>query len=381
MIIEQSQHIIDEISKVFIGKDEIIKKVLMTIYAGGHILLNDTPGTGKTTLALAFSKALGLDYKRIQFTTDTLPSDIVGFTMLNNETQKFEFRPGAVFSNLLLADEINRTSPKTQAALLEAMEEHNVTVDGVTYDLPHPFISIATQNPIGSAGTQPLPESQLDRFMVCLSIGYPDLDKQIEIIKSRRYDNPIDKIKVVASKENVIEVQNYLSSVRISDDVLKYIVLLCEKTREMPLIELGVSPRGVLALVQMAKAHAVLEDRIYVIPEDVQDVIHYLFINGQYEIANRTRIFSDRGTVAFITELSNSLTKLMQFTKGAYKDAQLEKIYFAGLETYEEDMLMSTISSNLSIETSRFKPTNYTCSKDNNFPIHKYLFVGSLWRR
>ena len=133
MIIEQSQHIIDEISKVFIGKDEIIKKVLMTIYAGGHILLNDTPGTGKTTLALAFSKALGLDYKRIQFTTDTLPSDIVGFTMLNNETQKFEFRPGAVFSNLLLADEINRTSPKTQAALLEAMEEHNVTVDGVTY--------------------------------------------------------------------------------------------------------------------------------------------------------------------------------------------------------------------------------------------------------
>ena len=220
MIIEQSQHIIDEISKVFIGKDEIIKKLLMTIYAGGHILLNDTPGTGKTTLALAFSKALGLDYKRIQFTTDTLPSDIVGFTMLNNETQKFEFRPGAVFSNLLLADEINRTSPKTQAALLEAMEEHNVTVD-----LPHPFISIATQNPIGSAGTQPLPESQLDRFMVCLSIGYPDLDKQIEIIKSRRYDNPIDKIKVVASKENVIEVQNYLSSVRISDDKIYCLIM------------------------------------------------------------------------------------------------------------------------------------------------------------
>lgn len=275
MIIEQSQHIIDEVSKVFIGKDEIIKKVLMTIYAGGHILLNDAPGTGKTTLALAFSKALGLDYKRIQFTTDTLPSDIVGFTMLNNETQKFEFRPGAVFSNLLLADEINRTSPKTQAALLEAMEEHNVTVDGVTYDLPHPFITIATQNPMGSAGTQPLPESQLDRFMICLSIGYPNLEKQIEIIKSRRYDNPIERIEEVASKENVIEVQNYLSSVRISDDVLKYIVLLCEKTREMPLVELGVSPRGVLALVQMAKAHAVLEDRIYVIPEDVQ----YVFLD------------------------------------------------------------------------------------------------------
>ena len=175
MIIEQSQHIIDEVSKVFIGKDEIVKKVLMAIYAGGHILLEDSPGTGKTTLALSFSKALGLDYKRIQFTTDTLPSDITGFSLLNNEKREFEFKPGAVFTNLLLGDEINRTSPKTQAALLEAMEEHKVTVDGKTYALPQPFICIATQNPFGFAGTQPLPESQLDRFMISLSIGYPEL--------------------------------------------------------------------------------------------------------------------------------------------------------------------------------------------------------------
>ena len=289
MIIEQSQHIIDEISKVFIGKDEIIKKVLMTIYAGGHILLNDTPGTGKTTLALAFSKALGLDYKRIQFTTDTLPSDIVGFTMLNNETQKFEFRPGAVFSNLLLADEINRTSPKTQAALLEAMEEHNVTVDGVTYDLPHPFISIATQNPIGSAGTQPLPESQLDRFMVCLSIGYPTLESQMQIITAQRYHNPLLDIKPVTNAQNVLEVQNYLSSVEIKDSVLRYAIRLCEETRRHPLIELGISPRGVSALVKMARANALIRERNYVIPEDVQSVFcdvcaHRLVLRPQAQV-------------------------------------------------------------------------------------------------
>lgn len=292
MIIEQSQHIIDEVSKVFIGKDDIVRKVLMAIYAGGHVLLEDSPGTGKTTLALAFSKALGLDYKRIQFTTDTLPTDITGFTLLNSEKREFEFREGAVFTNLLLGDEINRTSPKTQAALLEAMEEHNVTVDGKTYVLPQPFICIATQNPFGYAGTQPLPESQLDRFMISLSIGYPELEKQIEIIKSRRYDNPLDKIKAVASKENVVDVQNYLSSVRVQDDLLKYIVLLCEATRKAALVELGVSPRGVLALTQMAKAHAVLEDRIYVVPEDVQAVFvdvcaHRLILRPQARVEGR----------------------------------------------------------------------------------------------
>lgn len=180
MVIEQSEHIIEEVKKAFMGKDEIIRKVLMTIYAGGNILLEDVPGVGKTTLALAFSRAIGFDYKRIQFTTDTMPSDISGFTMFNRQTNEFEYRPGAVNCNFLLADEINRTSPKTQAALLEAMEEKNVTVDGVTYRLPNPFICIATQNTYGSAGTQPLPDSQLDRFMISLSIGYPSHETQRE---------------------------------------------------------------------------------------------------------------------------------------------------------------------------------------------------------
>ena len=287
-LVQRQKALKQEIAKVIVGQDEVVHQIVMSIFSGGHALLIGVPGLAKTLMVNTISQALGLNFKRIQFTPDLMPSDILGSEILD-ENRHFKFIKGPIFSNIILADEINRTPPKTQAALLEAMEEHNVTVDGVTYDLPHPFISIATQNPIGSAGTQPLPESQLDRFMVCLSIGYPDLDKQIEIIKSRRYDNPIDKIKVVASKENVIEVQNYLSSVRISDDVLKYIVLLCEKTREMPLIELGVSPRGVLALVQMAKAHAVLEDRIYVIPEDVQDVFldvcaHRLILRPQARV-------------------------------------------------------------------------------------------------
>ena len=259
MIIEQAEQIISEVAKAFTGKDEIIRKVLMTIYAGGHILLEDCPGVGKTTLALAFSKALGLDYQRVQFTPDTLPSDITGFSMFNRQTNQFEYREGAAACNLLLADEINRTSPKTQSALLEAMEEHRVTVDGLTHRLPDPFICIATQNPLGTTGTQPLPESQMDRFMVRLSIGYPTTEDQVRILKARRYVNPLDEITEIASRENIREVQNYLTSVRIHDDVLHYLIRLCERTRELPAVELGVSPRGVLALTQMTKAHAVLK--------------------------------------------------------------------------------------------------------------------------
>ena len=197
MIVEQSKAILAEVSKAFIGKNEIVKKVLMTIYAGGHILLEDCPGVGKTTLAVAFSKTLGLSSKRIQFTPDTLPSDITGFTVFNRETNHFEYRDGAANCQLLLADEINRTSPKTQSALLEVMEEHTVTVDGETHVLPSPFICIATQNPVGSAGTQSLPESQLDRFMICLSIGYPSLENQMRIINAQRYSNPLSDVRPV----------------------------------------------------------------------------------------------------------------------------------------------------------------------------------------
>ena len=272
MILEQSKQIVREVSKAFIGKQEVIEKVLMTIYAGGHVLLEDSPGVGKTTLALAFSHALGLSSKRIQFTPDTLPSDITGFSMYNRETGTFEYREGAVNCNLLLADEINRTSPKTQSALLETMAEGTVTVDGETHTLPKPFICIATQNPLGAAGTQMLPESQLDRFMVCLSIGYPSTDDQMKIIRSQRGAVPLDEIKSVVSAENILEIRKYLSSLRLTDTVLRYAVNLCEQTRVHPQVEMGVSPRGISALVSMAQAHAVLQERNYVIPEDVQSV-------------------------------------------------------------------------------------------------------------
>ena len=289
MIVEQSKAILEEVSKAFIGKNEIVEKVLMTIYAGGHILLEDCPGVGKTTLAVAFSKALGLSSKRIQFTPDTLPSDITGFTVFNRETNRFEYRDGAANCQLLLADEINRTSPKTQSALLEVMEEHTVTVDGKTHVLPSPFICIATQNPVGSAGTQSLPESQLDRFMICLSIGYPSLENQMKIINAQRYSNPLTDMRAVTNAQNLLEVQNYLTSVRVADSVLSYAIRLCEATRVHPLVELGISPRGVSALVKMSRAGAVLRERNYVVPEDVQSVFfdvcaHRLILRPQAQV-------------------------------------------------------------------------------------------------
>lgn len=306
MIINQSNHIIKEVSKAFTGKDEIIKKVLMTIYAGGHILLEDSPGMGKTTLVLAFSKALKMDYKRIQFTTDTLLSDITGFSMYNRENGKMEYHEGtAVNCNLLLADEINRTSSKTQSALLEALEENKVTVDGQTHILQNPFICIATENPIGTTGTQPLPESQLDRFMVKLSIGYPSTEHQMEILKARKYSNPLDDIEAVVTCENIVEVRNYLSSIKISDNVLRYIINLCEETRQRPLVELGISPRGVMALARMAKARAILEKRSYVVPEDVQ----YVF----FDVCEHRLVLKPQARVEGITErdiLKNILDKV-----------------------------------------------------------------------
>ncbi len=293
MIIEQSEHIICEVGKAFMGKDDIVRKVLMTIYAGGHILLEDCPGVGKTTLALAFSKVLGLRFKRIQFTTDTLPSDITGFTVFNQQTGEFEYREGAANCQLLLADEINRTSPKTQSALLEVMEERSVTVDGQTHQLDAPFLCIATQNPAGAAGTQPLPDSQLDRFMVRLSIGYPSREDQIHIVQAQRTQNPLDDLSPVTDAASLIEVQQYLGTVHAGDSVLGYMVDLCQATRELPLVELGVSPRGVGALVRMSRAHALLEQRDYVVPEDVQAVFsdvcaHRLVLRPQARVEGVT---------------------------------------------------------------------------------------------
>lgn len=289
MIVEQSKEIMEQVSQAFIGKSDIVEKVLMTIYAGGHILLEDCPGVGKTTLALAFSKVLRLSNKRIQFTPDTLPSDITGFTMFNRETNQLEYIDGAANCQLLLADEINRTSPKTQSALLEVMEEHTITVDGKTHILPLPFICIATQNPLGFAGTQPLPESQLDRFMVCLSIGYPTLEKQIQILNAQRYHNPLQDLKTVTDGQNILEIQDYLNSIRMTESVMAYAIRLCEATREHALVELGVSPRGVASLVKMSRANAILKGRNYVVPEDVQNVFldvcaHRLVLKPQVQV-------------------------------------------------------------------------------------------------
>lgn len=293
MIIEQSEQVIKEIRKVFIGKDEIIEKVLMTIYAGGHVLLEDAPGVGKTTLALGFSRALGLSCKRVQFTPDTMPSDITGFGVYNKNTGELEYKPGAANCHLLLSDEINRTSPKTQAALLEVMEEGSVTVDGVTHILPKPFICIATQNHYGAAGTQALPESQLDRFMVRLSIGYPGRDSQVQILKSRRGIGDMDLVRPQMGEDDIKEIQGYLYSVQVIDEILYYITDLCEATRQHPMVELGVSPRGVQALTQLARARAVLRERDYVIPEDVQAVFedvcaHRLVMKPQAKIEGIT---------------------------------------------------------------------------------------------
>lgn len=293
MIVEQSQNIVKEMGKVLIGKQEVIEKTLMAVYAGGHILLEDYPGVGKTTLALGLSKVLDLDFKRVQFTPDTMPSDITGFSMYDKESGTFKFTLGAVDCNLLLGDEINRTSAKTQSALLEVMEELSVTVDGNTYSVPKPFICVATQNPVGSAGTQPLPDSQLDRFMVRLSIGYPNTTDQMNIIKSRRYDNPLDVVRPMISRDDLLAVQKYLNSITISDAVLLYLTRLCEATREVDLVELGVSPRGIIALSRMARACAIVRDRDYVIPEDVQEVFldvcaHRLVLKPQARIESMT---------------------------------------------------------------------------------------------
>lgn len=285
--------IIDEVNKVVIGKRDIIEKVLTAILAKGHILLEDYPGVGKTTLALAFSKAMELEYHRLQFTPDVLPTDVVGFHLLSKDGESLQYKPGAIMCNLFLADEINRTSSKTQSALLEVMEEGKVTVDSVTREVPKPFVVMATQNPIGSIGTQMLPESQLDRFMVRLSMGYPDIRSEIGILKERQNTNPLDYVVQVVSQEEILYLQSIVESIYIHDAIYEYITYLVQQTRDNSLIELGVSPRGTLALTNMVKATAFLKGRDYVIPSDVQFVFkdvcaHRMLLKSKARINNVT---------------------------------------------------------------------------------------------
>ena len=285
------QRVMVEIKKVIIGKDSIIEKVLMAILAGGHVLIEDIPGVGKTTLALAISKVLQLDYRRMQFTPDVLPGDVVGFQMLTADG-KMQYRPGSIMCNLFLADEINRTSSKTQSALLEVMEEGNVTVDGVTRPLPTPFVVIAKQNPIGSVGTQMLPESQMDRFMVRLTMGYPDIASEIGMLKDREEGNPLDRVENVLGKKELLQIQEAVENIYIHDAVYSYIAALVQKTRENDMLALGVSPRGTIALANMAKAAAYMAGRDYVIPDDVRkvfgDVVKHRMLLAPKARLNRT---------------------------------------------------------------------------------------------
>lgn len=288
---QKALQIINEVKKAVVGKDAVIGKVLMVILARGHILLEDIPGVGKTTLALAFSKAVSLDYKRLQFTPDVMPSDVTGFSIYNRETGALEYRPGAALCNLFLADEINRTSSKTQSALLEVMEEGSITVDGVTRPTPKPYIVIATQNPVGSAGTQLLPESQLDRFMVRLTMGYPEPEEEVEILKRKHGADPLAAVNKVAGAGDILDMQDQTDAVFLSDDVYRYIAELAGATRENAMIRLGASPRGSIALAKMAQAAAYLSGRDYVVPKDVQfvfrDVIaHRILLNAQAKISN-----------------------------------------------------------------------------------------------
>lgn len=289
---EKVEVILNEVGKVIKGKNQAIELVMTAILAKGHILVEDVPGVGKTTLAVAFSRAMELTERRLQFTPDVLPSDVVGFNMIGADGE-FQYKPGAILCNLLLADEINRTSTKTQSALLEVMEEGQVTVDGVTRQLPNPFIVIATQNPVGSAGTQMLPESQLDRFMIRISMGYPTIEEEMRLIKERQDINPLDFIQEIISKKELVVMQEQVKQIYVDDRVLGYLSKIVDGTRKHSMITLGVSPRGTLALMDMAKARAFVQGREFVLPEDIKEVAgavlaHRLLLNGKARMSHAT---------------------------------------------------------------------------------------------
>ncbi len=284
----QALEILGEVKKAVVGKDNVLAKVLLAILARGHILLEDIPGVGKTTMALAFSKALSLQYNRVQFTPDVMPSDITGFSIYNKATGAMEYQPGAVLCNLFLADELNRATSRTQSALLEAMEEGQVTVDGVSHPVPHPFLVIATQNPAGASGTQPLPDSQMDRFMIRLSMGYPTPADEFAMVRRKQGGNPLDQVRRVLDLNGLAALREQADRVFVSDPVLDYIIRLVNATRSHPMIVQGASPRASLALTAMAKAAALVFGRDFVNPEDVtmvfSDVVtHRLILSPRAE--------------------------------------------------------------------------------------------------
>lgn len=263
-------NLVNEVKKAVVGKDDVIIRTLLAILARGHILLEDIPGVGKTTMALAFSRALGLTCRRVQFTPDVMPSDLTGFTLYNKATSQMEYQPGALLCNLFLADELNRATSRTQSALLEAMEEGQITVDGVTRAIPDPFLVIATQNPVGASGTQLLPDSQLDRFAIRLSIGYPSARDELELLRRKQRGNPLDDVCQIMDHRQLAQLRGQADSVYVDDDLLGYIVRLVQTTREHPQLLQGASPRAAIAVTALSRATAFLRGRDFVIPEDVQ---------------------------------------------------------------------------------------------------------------
>lgn len=264
--------VVTEVKKAIVGKDTVLVKVLAAILARGHILLEDIPGVGKTTLALAFAKALDLQFSRVQFTPDVMPSDVTGFSLYHKETGKMEYQPGAVMCNLFLADELNRATSRTQSALLEAMEEGQVTVDGVSRPVPQPFMVIATQNPVGASGTQKLPDSQLDRFLLRLSMGYPAAEEELELLKRKQFGNTMGGVQRVVDQAALEQMRQAAGQVYISDEILQYIIGLVGATRKHPQLLQGASPRATLAVASVSRAVAFLRGRDYVVPEDVQAI-------------------------------------------------------------------------------------------------------------
>ena len=306
-----TEGIVHEVKKVICGKDYVIEQTLTAILAGGHVLMEDVPGVGKTTLALAFSKTMGLNFGRVQFTPDVLPSDITGFSMYDRNTETMKYQPGAIFHNLFLADELNRASSRTQSALLEAMEEANVTVDGNTYMLPEPFIVFATQNPTGASGTSLLPDSQIDRFMVRISMGYPSAKYEKAMIEGRKNGvNPMDSVKPLCDAKMLLEMQSQVNNIFVHDTVTDYIINLINKTRGHADLERGASPRATLAFNAMAKAHAYLAGRQYVVPKDVQAVFlpvitHRLILTPEAEVngKNTTEIAKEILASTFVPKV------------------------------------------------------------------------------